>query len=298
MESTMIGNKIALARKKMNISQAQLAESMFVSPQAVGKWERGESMPDIITLNRLAELLEVDLNYFSERFGNQRNEKQSEEININRDPEYPGIIKKKTSWDLSQQNLTDSDFSGLKNLHDKLSSTNIQRCSFVGSDLSRLILTNNHIGNCDFSSSDISYSQIQKSMLSKNTFNHCSLRNSRFLRSFVEGCDFTRADLAETEFKSGGFSKNNIKDAQLKGTSFIETAIQDIVFEGRLDECRFEQCSFYNSKFQNTTIRNTFFKNNKKFKRVQFINCKVDKLTFAFLKNNLADLSGITLIED
>ncbi|MBK6964789.1 MAG: helix-turn-helix transcriptional regulator [Bacteroidales bacterium] len=38
----------------MNVSQAQLAGHLFISPQAIGKWERGESMPDIITLNRLA----------------------------------------------------------------------------------------------------------------------------------------------------------------------------------------------------------------------------------------------------
>lgn len=54
--------------KKANISQAQLAERLFISPQAVGKWERGESLPDIITFNRLAEMLSVDLNYFSESF--------------------------------------------------------------------------------------------------------------------------------------------------------------------------------------------------------------------------------------
>ena len=68
METKKIGNKIAEARKKINISQAQLAERLFISPQAVGKWERGESMPDIITFNRLAEILGVDLNYFSENF--------------------------------------------------------------------------------------------------------------------------------------------------------------------------------------------------------------------------------------
>ena len=61
----MIGNKIAEARKKVNISQAQTAQRLFISSQAVGKWERGESMPDIITFNRLAEILGVDLNYFS-----------------------------------------------------------------------------------------------------------------------------------------------------------------------------------------------------------------------------------------
>ena len=66
LNTKSIGNKIAEARKKINISQAQLAERLFISAQAVGKWERGESMPDIITFNRLAEILGVDLNYFSE----------------------------------------------------------------------------------------------------------------------------------------------------------------------------------------------------------------------------------------
>lgn len=41
MEIAMIGNKIAKARKEINMSQAQLAQNLFISPQAVGKWERG-----------------------------------------------------------------------------------------------------------------------------------------------------------------------------------------------------------------------------------------------------------------
>ena len=68
LNTKIIGNKIAEARKKKNISQATLAQQLFISSQAVGKWERGESMPDIITLNCLAEILGVDLNYFSENF--------------------------------------------------------------------------------------------------------------------------------------------------------------------------------------------------------------------------------------
>ena len=47
-------------------SQAQLAGQLFISPQAVGKWERGESIPDILTIIRLAQILGVDLNYFSD----------------------------------------------------------------------------------------------------------------------------------------------------------------------------------------------------------------------------------------
>ena len=39
-----IGAKIAQARKLKNLSQTDLAGQMSVTSQAVGKWERGESM--------------------------------------------------------------------------------------------------------------------------------------------------------------------------------------------------------------------------------------------------------------
>lgn len=74
LNTKMVGNKIAEARKKINISQSELAERLFISAQAVGKWERGESMPDIITFNRLAEVLGADLNYFSENFPSELSE--------------------------------------------------------------------------------------------------------------------------------------------------------------------------------------------------------------------------------
>lgn len=294
--SKSIGNKIATARKNVNLSQAQLAKHISISPQAVGKWERGESMPDITTLNRLAEILGVDLNYFSENIQTVDAELTALEKSDNNLVELSNTKKKKPSWDMSKLNLTDSDFSGLKNLHEKLSNSNIQRCLFVGSEMSGLFLNNNNVDNCVFSNSDISNSQIQNSMLNKNEFKDCSLKNAKFSKSFIESCDFTGADFTETEFKTGGFGKNTIINAKLNCTSFIDMGIQDIVFESTLEDCRFENCAFYGVKFQNATLINTFFKNNKKFKRVQFNNCKVDKLTYAFLKNNLADLAGVTLI--
>ena len=36
METKIIGNKIAQARKKLGISQSQLADQLFISAQAVG----------------------------------------------------------------------------------------------------------------------------------------------------------------------------------------------------------------------------------------------------------------------
>lgn len=118
LNSTMIGNKIATARKKINLSQSELAQKVSISPQAVGKWERGESMPDISTLNRLAEIFGLDLNYFSDSFNsnsaannnNETLEQQSVELS-NGEPRKRFIW----NWDMSEGNWVDADFSGLKN---------------------------------------------------------------------------------------------------------------------------------------------------------------------------------------
>ena len=326
METNMIGNKIAKARKKINISQAQLAERLFISPQAVGKWERGESSPDIITFNRLAEILGVDLNYFSESFQSEATEVAPVEPLVKRSDELPsGKQMKKLSWDMSRGNWADADFSGLKNLHEKFSSSNMQRCKFVGSDLSGLLLKSNNVDSCDFSGSDISGSHIQNSNLGNNLFKDCSLKETEFSGSNIDRCDFSSANLSGTEFsksfiygcdftgadftgvvvkyggfsgvvtKSGGFEKNTIANAVWNRTSFIDTQIADIVFAGTLEDCYFENCVFTRVTFQNSTLINTFFKN-KSLKRIRFIDCHADRMTYEFLKNGKADLTGIKLL--
>lgn len=288
----IIGNRITEARKKVNISQAQLAELLFISPQAVGKWERGESMPDIVTFNRLAEILRVDLNYFSENFQSPATETTNEEtVHVQAEEQ-----KKKPGWDMSRQNLVDTDFSGLKNLHERFKYSNMQRCQFTDSDLSGLLLKSNNIDSCDFTRSDIGNSQMQNSYLLNNVFRNCSLKETEFSKSYIEGCDFSGTDFTGVLFKSGGFGKNIVTDATWNRTSFNTSQISDVVFEGTLEDCFFENCGFTRVKFQNATILNTFFKNNRKLNKVQFVDCKADKITYAFLKNGKADLTGITIL--
>ena len=296
METKMIGNKIAEARKKINISQAQLGQRLFISSQAVGKWERGESMPDIITLNRLAEILGVDLNYFSEKFQSVANEIASPESLVKQSAELPsGKQKNKLSWDMSRGNWVGADFSGLKNLHEKFSSSNMQRCKFNGSDLSGLFLTSNNVVGCDFSGSDMSSSRIQGSYLSNNIFKDCSLKETEFSGSYIMGCDFSGADFTGAAFKSGGFQNNPIADAIWNRTSFNAIHIVDMIFSGTVDDCYFENCAFTRVTFRNSTLTNTFFKN-KSLKRIRFIDCQADRMTYEFLKNGKADLTGITLL--
>lgn len=297
METKMIGTKITEARKKVNVSQAQLAERLFISAQAVGKWERGESLPDIITLNRLAEILGVDLNYFSENFPSVTKENIPADMQIKPLSEFTPDSKpeKKLSWDMSRGNWVNADFSGLKNLHEKFSSSNMQNCKFVGSDLSGLLLKTNNVDKCDFSDSELDGSRIQRSNLSGNKFKSCSLKETEFFESFVTGSDFTGADFTGVKIKSGGFEKNTITNAVWNQSSFIDAYIADVVFESPVYDCYFENCSFKKVTFNNAVLTNTFFKC-KSLKQIKFIECKADRLTYEFLKNGKADLTGIELI--
>ena len=54
-----IGANIALYRKQAGLTQAGLAEKLNYSDKAVSKWERGESVPDVMTLVQLADQFEI-----------------------------------------------------------------------------------------------------------------------------------------------------------------------------------------------------------------------------------------------
>ena len=57
-----LGSYIARLRRERGLTQAELAERINYSDKAVSKWERAESLPDVLTLLNLAEQLGTDLN--------------------------------------------------------------------------------------------------------------------------------------------------------------------------------------------------------------------------------------------
>lgn len=57
-----IGANIAAYRKQAGLTQAGLAEKLNYSDKAVSKWERGESVPDVLTLMQLAAQFEITVN--------------------------------------------------------------------------------------------------------------------------------------------------------------------------------------------------------------------------------------------
>ena len=61
MDKRTFGSYIAEKRKKLGMTQVQLADKLHVTDKAVSKWERGLSYPDVTLLEPLAEALSVGI---------------------------------------------------------------------------------------------------------------------------------------------------------------------------------------------------------------------------------------------
>ena len=59
---TQIGKNIAEYRKLAGLSQIEFAEKLNYSDKAVSKWERGESLPDIVILKQIADMFGITVN--------------------------------------------------------------------------------------------------------------------------------------------------------------------------------------------------------------------------------------------
>jgi transcriptional regulator with XRE-family HTH domain len=66
---TKIGERIILLRKNKGWSQTELAQKTGASREAIGKYERSEATPSIDTAKKIADILEVSLDYLVEENG-------------------------------------------------------------------------------------------------------------------------------------------------------------------------------------------------------------------------------------
>lgn len=60
----MIGMNLKYLRGKYELSQEQLAEKLGVTRQTVAKWEKGDSLPDVMKCADIAMLFHVSLEAF------------------------------------------------------------------------------------------------------------------------------------------------------------------------------------------------------------------------------------------
>lgn len=62
MDQDRIGKIIKENRIKNNLTQAELADKLGITYQAVSKWENGKNIPDIAILTEISKLFDLDIN--------------------------------------------------------------------------------------------------------------------------------------------------------------------------------------------------------------------------------------------
>ena len=61
---SILAEKLTAYRKRSGMTQAELADKLNYSDKSISKWERGDGIPDLLVLCRLAELYDVPLDAF------------------------------------------------------------------------------------------------------------------------------------------------------------------------------------------------------------------------------------------
>jgi uncharacterized protein YjbI with pentapeptide repeats/DNA-binding XRE family transcriptional regulator len=291
-----IGTRIATARRQAGLTQADLAAELSVTAQAVGKWERGESMPDILTFGRLASSLGVDMNYF---LGMQTIDQQPEAAPGAEQPlktplkAAEGVLQR----DMSMGNWVDANFSRLKNLGKRFSGSNIQHSRFVDSDLSGLELKGNNIQGSDFSKSDLSGATFSGANLDGDDFSDCAFTGAVFDSCAIKDCDLSRADLTRAEFAKSAILRCEFGTVDWSHISFRKCSLDTMTLRGTFTDCVFDNCGSTRLVFEDATFIDCFVKNGKMMKKATFVNCYADQISYAFLQSAQADLSGIELVE-
>lgn len=59
----IIAKNLTKLRIANRLTQAELAEQLNYTDKAISKWERGESLPDVLTLKKVATILGSDVNF-------------------------------------------------------------------------------------------------------------------------------------------------------------------------------------------------------------------------------------------
>lgn len=98
MDYNKIGNFIMKERKAKKLTQAKLAEKIFVSEKTISKWENGKGIPDSDSLPKLCEVLDVSLDEIlnGEKFNEENEKRKKEQLLLDMAKEIEQ--KNKTIW--------------------------------------------------------------------------------------------------------------------------------------------------------------------------------------------------------
>lgn len=61
MNLILIGKKIQELRMENNITQEELANKLYISQQAISKWENGTCLPDIENIYKICKIFNISI---------------------------------------------------------------------------------------------------------------------------------------------------------------------------------------------------------------------------------------------
>ena len=98
MNQIKIGRFIAECRKKVSLTQMQLAEKLDITDKAISKWERGLAMPDTSIMLELCDILGITVNELlsGETINMENNNQKNEQLLLDMAKELEK--KNKTIW--------------------------------------------------------------------------------------------------------------------------------------------------------------------------------------------------------
>lgn len=262
-----IGEKIAIARKNKNMTQTDIAGKIKITPQMVSKWERDESLPDIITLKRLSEILEVSVSYFYD-------EADEDDAFITSCSSKTINAKKRANlnehrWDcndFTNSDLTDFEFRYAR----------FVKCNLTG---------------CDITDKNLSYTEFISCNLTKTVFKNSKLLRIDILAGYLHSTDFSEAKLNKSDFKKCDIKEADFTNAVFNKTDFEDSVMEKVEFKG----ATLKGCSFKRHKFKQCHFVNTVF-DKCKLKDVTFEDCTASRLSYNFLLACKADVSGVKLL--
>ena len=88
----MIGDRIKLLRIQKQITQETLAKSLFISPQAVSRWELGLAVPDTAILVPLADFFGVSVDFLLREPSNNPCSDYSSSFEVRKEMKSPYMI--------------------------------------------------------------------------------------------------------------------------------------------------------------------------------------------------------------
>ena len=259
----IIGKNLINARNDMRYTQKELADKLAVSPQNVSKWERGVSIPDVITLLQIAQVLNKDIKYFLEDH-NQEMVVANQELII-------------AHQELVTASPVASAVTAVKYVDSVFSNTNWYKQHIREIKRNGIYLFNSIMRYSEFSSLGLE---------------HCRMKDCELFHCNSSDCEIVDTDIKRCFFRFAKMKNMKLSSCRINASFYraeiSESSFTAVVFDGCNMDVVFDNC-----KFNRIAIKNF-----RKARHCSFVNCEMDKLSEQIFRESGATIINCTIMEN